>query len=624
MIFGCIEKDQNKTLEKNEFLDGFDVSGTSTRIITQSYFAIGLSKTRVPTLDNEIKCAEDSNGNIAVIQGNIFNINDLRKTTSNEITLKNNNNTGQFLLDFYQKDGESLFRKLNGNFAFAILDKNSNKVLFGRDHLGIETLYYFEDADRILFASSLKVLARHKLVKTDINLEVLYRYLLFNYNFGTDTFYKNIRKVRPGYVLVFENGNLATKRYWYLSFNGRNETKSEKIYCHELINLIQDAIRIRVEKDGYRPGAFLSGGLDSSCVVGLTQPMVNKLFHTFSFRCKGKSFDESAYARIMSKSFHTHHHQLEFPAKNTRYITEFVQNIDEPFSDIGIEIASFLLGKAASQEVDYVLTGDGGDELFAGHPVYLADKVAHILQKIPSFLINPLLKTFQHLPDVDQKRSIAVKLKRFSYSFNFPQSLYSNRWRVYYTETEMKSLCEPEYFASFNETDPFGEIKALYQEADGPDYISKALYGDYYTVVDFYLRRMQMIRNFGIEGRLPLMDYRLVEYAAKIPAELKIHGFSDAKFIFRKTLEGVIPDEIIFRKDKLGHSVPMKNWIRESKAVQDLVHETLSESTIKKRGFLNPKIIQTMISQHIDKKQNHSHRLWALMVLELWLENNID
>jgi len=383
-------------------------------------------------------------------------------------------------------------------------------------------------------------------------------------------------------------------------------------------------VRLRLAPEGFRPGAFLSGGMDSSSVVHFMHGELRRPIATFSFRCAGKSFDESHYARIMSERYQTQHQQVEFTPEDAALIMQIAQASQEPFSDIGIEVASWLLGRHVREHADYVLTGDGGDELFGGHPVYLADRAAATFDRIPGFIRQPLTKALQFLPDTDNKKSLTVKAKRFSYSANFPASLYSNRWRIYYTEAELRRLLHPDLSGRINGHDPFRELHEIYQEADGHDHLSRTLYGDYFSVVGFYLRRMELIRNFGIEGRMPLLDYRLVEYTARIPSALKIGRHGETKVILHRVMTGELPDEIVFRKDKLGHSVPMKNWMRDSAAVQNLLQDYLASSQMRERGFFNADYVAQMLAEHRRKAHNHSHRLWALLVFEMWCRAHLD
>jgi len=623
MIIGHFAKNSDRRLDKSVLQDGFNLKLDEGKLFVDGPIAIAVTKTGVATLDGEGKYFENSTNGFAALQGNIYN----RSAFANDDGGEQSRRAGDaaLLLNMCVSDARNRFARLNGNFAAVCWNKRQPCLILLRDHLGIEPLFYVEDENDLYFSTSLKALIRHQSLKREIDPIVLYRYLLFNYNPTSDTFIKKIKKVPPGHLLIFENGKLRLEKYWRLSYGEQFDNRSELEYREELLELMKDAIRLRLADSSFKPGAFLSGGMDSSSVVGLMRPILDsESIHTFSFRCEGKSFDESAYAKIMSKTYQTDHHQVEFPPEEVRRVEELVECMDEPFSDIGIEIASFLLGRFAGGVVNYVLTGDGGDELFAGHPVYVADKIANVLEKVPSFIRKSFTGAFQYLRDTDDKKSLAVKAKRFSYSFNFPAVLHSNRWRIYYTASEMRRLCKATILQSINGDDPARAIADLYNDADGPDYLSRTLYGDYYTVVDFYFRRLQLIRNFGVEARTPLFDHRLVEYAAKIPSHLKIRGYDETKYILHKTMEGVLPDEIVFRKDKLGHSVPMKNWMRESKVVRELIHSVLSPETLKRRGLFNPEFVQNMLAQHSNKSHNHSHRLWSLMMLELWLQKNID
>jgi asparagine synthase (glutamine-hydrolysing) len=262
--------------------------------------------------------------------------------------------------------------------------------------------------------------------------------------------------------------------------------------------------------------------------------------------------------------------------------------------------------------------------LFGGHPVYIADKVATVIDRIPPAIVNPIAQLLQHLPDSDQKKNLQVKLKRFAYSLSFPTDLLSHRWRVYYKPQEFSQLCTSDFLSACHLDRIFDSMLKHTQDTDGLDCLSRSLYSDYWTLVSFYLRRLELLQAFGIENRLPLLDHRLVEYAAKIPSHLKIRGFSDIKYIYKQALVGLLPDEILFNRPKLGHSVPMKNWMREDALIQTWMEEILCKSTIESRGLFNADFIKRSLDEHLRKTHNHSHRLWSLLVLELWIRTYLD
>jgi asparagine synthase (glutamine-hydrolysing) len=394
-------------------------------------------------------------------------------------------------------------------------------------------------------------------------------------------------------------------------------------YKAELLRLTRDAIRIRTQETASDPGAFLSGGMDSSSVVGLLSGHTERPIHTFSFRCEGKYVDESYYARVMADHYKTRHNEIPFTADELMNFEKMAEWMDEPLCDIGVELGSFIMGRAAQGQVQYILTGDGGDELYAGHPVYLADQMAAAFDKIPAPLRVGILGIAGLLPDSDKKKSLLVKARRFAYSYNFPAELLSNRWRIYYTGAELAQLCNPEVVRQFGDLDSYRDITDLYADADGSDHLSRALYGDYQTLVHFHVDRLRLTRAWGIEARFPLHDYRLVEFSATIPSALKIRN-GQVKYIQHEALAGVLPDEIVFRKNKMGHNVPMKNWMRETTVFRDLMNDVLSETAVKRRGIFNASFVKQMLDLHLRKKKDYSHRLYALVILELWLKKNLD
>jgi asparagine synthase (glutamine-hydrolysing) len=235
-----------------------------------------------------------------------------------------------------------------------------------------------------------------------------------------------------------------------------------------------------------------------------------------------------------------------------------------------------------------------------------------------------LLPLLQQIPDSDQKKNFQVKLKRFAYSLSFPPELLSHRWRSYYRLEELQELCTENFLACCDVRQLFDGMLQYSGETTSWDLLSRSLYSDYFTLVNFYLRRLGLLRGFSIESRLPLLDYRLVEYAAKIPSRLKIRGVSDTKYLYKKILEGLLPREILYDRPKLGHSVPMKNWLREDAKLQKWMLEILLEASLVKRGLFRSTVIRRFVDEHLSRRHNHSHRLWGLLVLELWLRAWLD
>ena len=529
---------------------------------------------------------------------------------------------GMLFLHLYDRYGESCVDRINGKFSFVLFDSASGCCLMARDRFGIEPLYYIVHADYVAFSSTLKGLFELTGQKKTLNPAAVGKFLLFNYNPGLDTFFAGSKRLPAAHFLRIKNGEVDLKRYWQLVFNP--VAANEDDVAAGLLEQLRQAVSLRVDTD-QAPGVFLSGGMDSSTVVTLGAEKAAGQVSTFSYRCRAVSFDESEYARAMAKFTDSKHHECEYGSDDVLRMPDIVSGMNEPFCDVGINIATFLLGKnAAETSTKYILTGDGGDELFAGHPVYEADKMAKFVDMVPRPLLLPLLKIFSSLPDSDQKKNLSVKLKRFAESLAYPKELLSHRWRIYYTDKDFAKLAQGGLFQQLNWADLLKDILQTNEESDAPDLLSRCLYSDYQTAVDFYLRRNDLNRRLGIESRFPLLDHKLVEFCAGMPSELKIKGWFDTKYIFKKAMEGVLPHNIIYRKDKLGHSIPMKNWIRDDRPVREMILDHVSPAVIARRGLFDGEIITRMTNDHLAKRCNHSHRLWALAVLEMWMRHFID
>jgi asparagine synthase (glutamine-hydrolysing) len=558
---------------------------------------------------------------VSLFEGKIYNASEMGTALGLHHTF-DKSRSGEALGYLYESYGEHFLDRVNGKFVFALWDERNQKLVLGRDRLGIEPLFYCNDGKRLVFSSSLRGLLTTGWVAKELNYEAVLQYLVYCYNPGDETFLQGVCKLPAGHLLSIDGSGMRLKRYWRLNF-GDTQVKTEGQYREEILDLIEDAIRIRL--DPYRsPGILLSGGTDSSTIVSLASRLSNEPLQTFSFRCEGRSYDESQYARLIAQRHGTKHTEIPYDPDHLTLITRAVQCMDEPFCDIGIEIATYLLGQAAQGRVSYMFSGEGGDELFGGHPVYLADKFAAVVDRFPRLLTGSLVQLLQKIPDSDQKKNFQVKLKRFSYSLSFPPELLSHRWRAYYTPRELQELCTEDFLACCDLRQLFDGMLQYSDETDGWDLLSRSLYSDYHTLVGFYLRRLGLLRGFSIESRLPLLDYRLVEYAAKIPSRMKIRGVSDTKYIYKKILDDILPREILYDRPKLGHSVPMKNWLREDAKLQKWVEEVLSESSIVKRGFFRPSTVRQLLEEHRSMRHNHSHRLWGLVVFELWLRAWLD
>ena len=620
MLFGIVNNNQDM-VQQEDFESACRVRNSIEGAVNTEYPNQSVAFANLPSLKtNSYRnlapvCSSDKS--LAVVfSGQIYNKNELARAIDSDA--HNDTNLASLVLDLYRKYGHSFVDKINGKFVYAIWDKKQGGVTLGRDRFGIEPLYYYCDNSSIIFASAIAPILHYRKTAGDLNFASVSKFLLFGYNPSLNSFYPDIYKLRPAHIMhVRGDKSPEFHQYWKVGF-GDVLQADENAIAEELREQLKRSVDIRIGSDEDY-GVFVSGGMDSSSVLGLSAQEKNRNPYTFSYRCRGESYDESPYARLMAESVNSTHKEIEYTPDDVISMSEIAMDMDEPFCDVGINIATSLLGKAAQNSVPYVLTGDGGDELFAGHPIYEADKIARFIDPVPGVLKKPIFSLASLLPDSDQKKNLTVKIKRFAESMSYPAELLSHRWRIYYQPADLRALLSDDAYQSIASENLYDDILSRNREVQGLDHLSHSLYSDYNTVMDFYLRRNDINRVFGVETRYPMLDHELVEYCARIPMSLKIRGWFDTKYIFRKSMEPVLPHKIVHREDKLGHSIPLKNWLRDKPQVKEFILDHLSEETIRKRGYFNVSYINGLINEHMSMKRNNSHRLWTLADLEMWL-----
>ena len=621
MLFGIVNKDNQDVVQRGNFESACEVQNRIEGTVNAEYPNASVAFANLPSFKTgsyrNLAPVCSSDRDLAVVfSGQIYNKSELASAINSDA--HNDTNLANLVLDLYRKYGHSFVAKINGKFAYALWDQKQGSVTLGRDRFGIEPLYYYYDKNSIIFASAIAPVLRYRKTAGELNFASVSKFLLFGYNPSLNSFYSDIHKLRPAHIVHFKGDDApAFHRYWELGFADVSQA-GEKDIADKLRELLKRSVDIRISNDEDY-GVFVSGGMDSSSVLGLSAQEANRHPYTFSYRCRGESYDESPYARLMAESVNSTHKEIEYTPDDVLSMSEIVMDMDEPFCDVGINVATYLLGKGAHNSVPYVLTGDGGDELFAGHAVYEADKIARFVDPVPAVLKKPFFALAGLLPDSGQKKNLTVKIKRFAESMNYPAELLSHRWRIYYQPADLRALLSDGAYQSIANENLYDDMLSRNREVQGLDYLSHSLYSDYNTVMDFYLRRNDINRGFGLETRYPMLDHELVEYCAHIPMNLKIRGWFDSKYIFRKSMEPVLPYKIVHREDKLGHSIPLKNWLRDKPQVKEFILDHLSEDTIRKRGYFNLSYINGMINEHISMKRNNSHRLWTLAVLEMWL-----
>ncbi|MGH7491754.1 MAG: asparagine synthase (glutamine-hydrolyzing) [bacterium] len=514
----------------------------------------------------------------------------------------------------YEEYGHDCPNRLNGMFAFALWDMKKQSLFVARDRLGKKPFYYYLDGERLVFGSELKSILQVKRVPRRVSPEALDLYLTYEYIPAPHTIFADIKKLPAGHTLTIHgNGKSELRSYWDLHFheNGRSPQDLQQ----GLLELLQDAVKIRLMSD-VPLGAFLSGGIDSSCVVALMARVMDQPVKTFSIGFAEGSYNELRYAREIARHFKTDHHELIIRPNALEWTEKLVTHLDEPLGDFSI-FPTFLVAQMARQHVTVALSGDGGDELFGGYDTYVAEGMARKYRRLPALLRRELIPAItRRISPTEKKKGAVNRLKRFVEGAMLPEDLQHVRWMIFLTEQEKSRLYGEAMHHLSHTTAAHDFIRKYFQSADSKDEVNRQLYVDLKTYLcdDIMVKVDRMSMATSLEARAPFLDYRVVEYAATIPSALKIQG-TETKMILKEAMKQVLPPAIIGR-GKEGFSIPIKNWLKNE--LRSMMLEVLSPTALKRDGFFNADHVQGLINEHLQGVENHSHRLWAMMVFGIW------
>jgi asparagine synthase (glutamine-hydrolysing) len=551
-----------------------------------------------------------------VFNGEIYNYRELQKELERRGHRFHTHSDTEAIVHLYEEHGASCVEHLRGMFGFAIWDEHKRELFIARDRAGKKPLYYtLTRRGTLVFGSELKSLLEHPEVERELDVEALDAYLTFGYVPDPLSIFRAVRKLPPGHHLTYRDGEVSVKQYWDFPFEAEAQPRSEEDYLEELRFLLDEAVRLRLVAD-VPLGAFLSGGVDSSAVVGFMARHTDRPVKTFSIGFHEDSYSELKYARIAAKHFGTDHHEFIVTPDICHIVDELAWHFDEPFADSSA-IPTYMVSKLAREHVKVVLSGDGGDELFAGYTRYGIDRQRSGFARLPAVvrkgLMQPLSRSLPHgawgrnfiynvaLDAIDRYvDSISV----FS-ELNKP-SLYTADFRRQLEGKELASACYRRMAASVATGKPLDRVLYL----DSKTYLP----GDILTKVD----RMSMA--VSLEARVPLLDHRLIEFVARMPDTMKMRGL-ETKYIFRRAVRDMVPAEILDRP-KQGFGVPLQQWINDQ--LRGRIHETLREQRTRERGYVEDAYVRRLLEEHERNRRDHSGQLWALFMLEQWHRIFVD
>ncbi len=549
-----------------------------------------------------------------VFNGEIYNFRDLRSRLEGQGHRFQTRSDTETIVHLYEEEGIDFLTQLNGMFALAIWDARRRQLVLARDRLGEKPLVYRLEPGRLLFASELKSLLEVPGVPRELDPQAVDAYLTYQYVPHPQTILRGIAKLPPAHVAVYRDGRLDVRPYWQPDFQAEDRRPAEED-ARELRELLTSSVEMRLESD-VPLGAFLSGGIDSTIIVGLMQKLSRQPVRTFSIGFPVAEYDETHYAGIAARQFGTLHQEFRVEPNAVEILPKLVWHYDEPMADSSA-IPTWYLSQVTREHVTVALTGDGGDELFAGYPRYQAVWLGSWFDRLPRWLRRLLAGQYwQRLPASPRQKSLRRRLRRFTEMLGKPPLRRYLEWIAIFGEARRAQLYSPEFLASLPDSDPLEFLEARAALCSSRDPVTMTSLVDLTTYLPCDLMTKVDIASMahGLECRPPFLDHRVVELAARMPLERKFRG-GRGKRILRETFADLIPPAIRDRP-KMGFGVPLDHWFRGPLA--GLAREVLLDPRSLDRGFFRPAVVSALIEDHLAGRFDHAYRLWALLVLELW------
>ena len=557
---------------------------------------------------------------IAMQNGELYNYREVRSDLEKRRHHFTTQTDTEIIPHLYEEYGDAFVEHLNGMFAIALWDSNKNRLLLARDRFGEKPLYYGIFDGKLIYASEPKSILAHPSVEAELDLNALRHYLSFDYVPAPMSIYKGISKLPAAHVLIVENGEVRTRRYWNLDFHKNGNIPSIEKAASDLRDLLSDAVRMRLVSD-VPLGILLSGGIDSSTVAAFATQHASERVKTFSIGFEEDSFDESKYARLVAKHLGTEHHEDRLSAARAGDLVSEIGNwLDEPLSD-GSLIPTYLLARFVRQNVTVALGGDGGDELFAGYPMYVAHKTAAIYGAVPSFLRNGLIEPIVNaLPVSTNNMSFDYKAKRFVRASHLDPVARHHTWFGSFSIEQQRQLLTNNILNS-TDGDIYRGAREMLGLIDSDNVIERMQFLDvnFYMAEDILTKVDRAAMAVSLETRAPFLDPRIGQFAASIPVDYKLRG-RKGKYILKQAVKDLLPREILSRPKK-GFGIPIAEWLKGR--LNPLLHDMLAPNRLRDQGLFNSDYVQRLISEHESNKASHHKEVWTLLVFQLWYDKFI-
>jgi len=524
----------------------------------------------------------------------------------------------EVLIHLYEEIGLDMITHLNGMFAIGIWDARSGELHLIRDRYGIKPLFYQRDDRFIRFGSEIKAIIADHRVPRKASLQALHDFLTFDYIPGQQTVFDGIYEVPPGHWMTINTeGLVKTQRYWEPLFEV-DESINEQIAVDKALELMERSVQRQLIAD-VPVGVLLSGGMDSSTVVALMSRHTSNPIHTYSVGFEDSSFNELPYARIVSKQFGTIQHEVVVTPQMVRdLLPQYLRYVDEPYGD-GSAIPTYSVCQLAKNDVVVVLSGEGGDEAFAGYETYTAYQASRWFGQVPRWLRQCLIQPLVNcLPVSDKKLSLEFKMKRFLSGQDLSPAQAHLWWRIVLTEAQKYALYTPQVLEQLTCEPSERHFLEVFSRSGAKHVLNRLMHIDYTLFLpdDLMVKNDRMSMAHSLEARVPMTDNELTEFMSRVPPHLKLKRFRK-KHIMRRAMKRILPP-IIVNKKKVGLEIPYSRWLKNE--LKDLLMTYCGPTRIADTGLFRHETVTSLINQHVAGRNDHGRALWGLLNYMIWHE----
>ena len=585
---------------------------------------VGLAHRRLSIIDlspgGHQPMASASGDHWITYNGEIYNFLELRRELEGAGIVFRSRSDTEVILALYERFGVECLRYLRGMFAFAIWDARRRTLFVARDRLGKKPLYYYRDAEKVLFASEPKGILQDATVPVTPDVEAIHHYLSYGYVPSPLSAFRGIRKLPPAHWLLVADGALRVERYWDLRYRPK-AAGSEAHFADELRARLEECVRLRMISSDVPVGAFLSGGIDSSAVVALMSGLASRPVKTFSIGFEEERYNELPYARMVAERYGTDHHEFVVKPDAVEVLPDLVWHYNEPFADSSA-IPTYYLAKMTAQHVKVALNGDAGDENFAGYLRYAANRAAWRYDRLPALVRHGVERAVAALPERGHTRSLYRRGKRFFTAIaEEPRRRYA-RWVTIFPNAAKAALYTPAFHAATAHVDAIDLLVGAYDAVDADNVLDATLGVDVATYLpdDLLVKVDIASMAHSLEARSPMVDHTFMEFAASLPPSMKLKGLT-TKHILRQAVGPLLPRPVLDRP-KMGFGVPIDRWFRHE--LREMAYDTLLSRRALDRDLFRADAVRTLLDDHVSGRTEGHPGLWSLLVLELWFQRFVD